>query len=484
MENKKLKGFAKDTLIYGIGDGLGRISGFVLLPILSRIFVPLEYGIIDFLNVSYAFILMFLGMNVLTGIQKFYYLTSDEERRSLMLSVICGLVIIVVFMASMAVYFSTHISKAVFDTTIYSDSIILLALCLPVETIFQVFILLLRLNRKAIQFSIYSALSVVITILLTYYFVVVVGTGIKGVFIAKFANLLVLSCLLIFYLKNEFSTNFQLKKFKKIVLFSLPGLPAVLITSLMNALPLYVLKYYSSFTIIGLYGVASRFSQIINMVTMSFNRAWNPFAFANSGKSDEVVLYEKIFKFYSSFLIFVVMAISLFAKNMIGVLTPEKYHSAYTIVGALCLYNGLRGLRPILSTALYSKNRVSFTSYLNILLLGLFIGLSALLVPKFQVNGLLAALLLSGTIQTALYIIISRKYIPFSVNFIKFLLQFLVAFFGVVCFEYIRLSGGYDVFGKIVFLNLYLLFLYFFILTNEEQSFLNKSIQMLMGRKV
>ena len=90
----KLKGLAKDTLLYGLGDSLRRITGIILVPILSRIFVPADYGIIDLLSISYNFTLLAIGFNLLTGLQKFYFERTGEQRRILVSSVILGLILL------------------------------------------------------------------------------------------------------------------------------------------------------------------------------------------------------------------------------------------------------------------------------------------------------------------------------------------------------------------------------------------------------
>jgi hypothetical protein len=50
----KIKGFSKDTLIYGIEDGLGKMISVIIL---SRFLIFKDYGVIVTLTVSYAFLL-------------------------------------------------------------------------------------------------------------------------------------------------------------------------------------------------------------------------------------------------------------------------------------------------------------------------------------------------------------------------------------------------------------------------------------------
>ena len=86
MLRNKLKDFAKDSLLYGIGDALGRLISLVMLPILSRAFLPADYGVIDLLTVGYAFILIGISLNIYPGITKNYYTLNVSDRQKLVTS--------------------------------------------------------------------------------------------------------------------------------------------------------------------------------------------------------------------------------------------------------------------------------------------------------------------------------------------------------------------------------------------------------------
>jgi O-antigen/teichoic acid export membrane protein len=86
MLTNKLKSFTKDSLVYGVGDALGRLVSLVMLPILSRAFLPADYGAIDLLTVGYAFILIGISLNINPGITKNYYTMNGTERKRLVSS--------------------------------------------------------------------------------------------------------------------------------------------------------------------------------------------------------------------------------------------------------------------------------------------------------------------------------------------------------------------------------------------------------------
>jgi len=426
--NKKLRGFAKDSFFYGIGDGIGRITSLILVPILSRIFVPAQYGVIDFLTVSFAFLAEAIPMNLPTGLQKFYYAEQGEQRRVLVTSTFCGLFCLALPFAFLFLFTSRLISERAFQDTGYATAVAILGCSLPLSILQDSLLMLLRLNRRAILFSFYNVVSLALSVLLTYWLVVGLDTGLAGVFLARLFTSTVIVLLLVVQQRREWTCRIRYKAFRGLLLYSLPGHPANIVRSVMGVLPVYMLTQFSTLAGVGIYGMANRVARLLGLYMTSFNRAWNPFAFENAGKRDEKRLYEKVLKIYAASLLLLSLGLSLYAKEILAILTPPEYHTAFPLVGGICIYNGLMGVRPVLSTALYSANRIQWTSYLNLVHLAVFFTGSVLFIPEHGALGLVLALDLSAVMFLSCYLIVLRRYFKFPIPFARLGLLLGLAF--------------------------------------------------------
>ena len=366
MVLSKLKNFSKDTVIYGIGDGLGRLISLVMLPILSRIFVPADYGIIDLLTVSYAFLLMGTNLSIPSGMQRYYYIKTGHEQKKMVSSCIFFIIIGALISGMIVILFSGKLSDLITTEKSIVSSIIILSCCLPIELLLNCLVLLLRLNRKAVIFSIANIVRIIITPLMTYIFVVSLDADIKGIFIAKIISLCVITTGLFIIQRHEFTWNIKLNVFKEVFFFAVSGHPGILIKQLMQLLPRYLLAFFAPLTAVGFFGISFRIANIMKIFVEAFNRAWNPFAYSNAGKPDEKRLYEVIFKGFAVSLIIICTILSLFSREVLMILTPEKYHCAYTLVPGIVFYFAIQGLVLILSTLLYTNNKVKWSSYFNI----------------------------------------------------------------------------------------------------------------------
>lgn len=479
---EKLKGFLKDSLLYGIGEGLGRLTNLILLPILSRIFVPEDYGIIDLLTVSYYFFIMSINLNILTGLQKYYYLRSEKERKILVASTLFYYIFGVFLISFLCGLLANKISFIIFNTQAYSKAVILLACCMSIEMLLEALTLILRLRREAVAFSVFNILKVVITTLLTFILVALFHFGINGVFIAKLISLLIIIVPLAYLLRAEFALKFQFTIFKDIVLFSLPGHPAPIVLSIMNILPRYILLHLSSLYAVGLYGIASRIAQFLQLYINAFQKAWNPFAFANAGKPDEAYLYEKIFKGFAASLIFFGLLLSIFAREILIFLTPQQYHSAYLLVSGICVYIGIVGLCLIFSTALYSVNKVAATSYLNIIQIVSFCILSMFLVPRYGATGLIIALSLSSLPYLISYNFIMQRHFKFNTSYKSLITLFTIACFMTAYFNTLEKVPDYAVLLKVVAVLLYAISNYYILLTKEERLSATMQIKLIVKK--
>ena len=416
MLREKLAGFSKDAAVYGIGDALGRVIGLVLLPILSRVFGPADYGAIDLLTISYAFLLIAIRLGVPTGVQRFYYRREGAERRRLLSSCLAFLLLVAMIGGALVALLAGPIARAVGGP--FAEvrlATLVLAACVPVELLWNFLVLLLRLERRAVTFSMANVALVVLTPALTVLFVVGMDRGLAGVFAAKLVGLVVVTAGLAVLTRRAFGREVRFGVFTEVLRFALPGHPALLIKNLMNLLPRYLLASYAPLAAVGLFGIAARIGSVMRIYVEAFNRAWNPFAYANEGAPDERRLYEVVFKAFYASLLVVGLVLSLFAPEALGVLTPAAYAGAAALVPGVVGSLALDGLVLVFSTLLYTRDRVRWSSYLGAGRLVVFLAVGFWLVPTHGAAGVVGAMVVAALAHFLAYGAVALRAFPFAV---------------------------------------------------------------------
>jgi len=484
--NLKLKEFAKDSLFYAVGHWISKLGSFILVPILSRIFLPSDYGIIDLLNFSYVFTLMIISLNMDTGVQKYYFLREGEERKILLSSTMFFRFIFTSLVSFIIVIFSRKISYLVFQRVDYSTAISVLAAALPLADINSQLMLLLRLKRRAVSFSVYNVSYVIIQPVLTYVCVVGLQKNIEGVFIAQLATIIIISVPLLMQQRSDYAKVIKLREAIHIMKFSLPGLPAIVQGSVLNILPRYFLAYFSTLTAVGLYGIADRIANTIEMFKSSFNNAWNPFAFSNAGKADEKYLYEQVFRLFALCLLLLITALAFFAKEILSLLTPASYHSAAILVGGICVYYALRALTLIYSTGLYSVNKVAHTSLLAAVQVVVFVISAVVLVPYYNAMGLVLSLDVSALVYFICYGLTVKKYFSFNFSSRRLIIALALAILGEGYVYHLSLASNnvtsVNIFlKKLILLSVYAISSYLIVLKKNERNAIGNRIKSLIS---
>jgi O-antigen/teichoic acid export membrane protein len=300
--------------------------------------------------------------------------------------------------------------------------------------------------------------------------VVTLHKGIVGVFVSKLIALTLLTTTTFIINRKQFNATISLNVFQKLVKFTLPGYPGMIIKQLMDILPRYILAAFAPLTAVGLYGVSFRISQILRLYVNSFNRAWSPFAFSQADKPEEQKLYEVIFKAYALSMLFIGLGLSLFSKEVIMLLTPKQYYSAYYMVGGVAFYLGMRGLTLMFGTSLYIANQVKWTSYIDILQLVIFLAAAFYLVPRYHTAGLIAALDISVTIYFVCYMQVSLKYFKFRIPKIRLMILLILSSFSVYVFNNLNQDFLMSLFFKFLFLLMFIPVGTLFVLSSKEKA--------------
>ena len=129
MKYKKIGEFFKHSVIFGLGGFAGRLIGFLLIPIYTNIFTPLDYGVLTILQVSSKVLSIILNFGVRQAITRIYYNDENETYRKTVISTnIYFLMIIPLLLTCILIYFSEYFSIIIFATPDYQHYIVIVFL--------------------------------------------------------------------------------------------------------------------------------------------------------------------------------------------------------------------------------------------------------------------------------------------------------------------------------------------------------------------
>ena len=396
-----IKNLGKQTLIYGLGHIMARLVTFLLLPLYTHTFTQEEYGAISlaYAFMGFAIILYRYGMD--TALMKFSIQSNGVDQKQY-----TSVIIITQFITS--IIFSLILYLLRYDIAEFvlginrPDWMLSLIIILFLDAFWNLPMLILRSEEKAITFISFSLVNVTITMALNIYFVVHLNDGVDGVLKANIiASGLVslLSLPIIFRItKIKF---FKKKILLKVLYFSLPFLPAGIFTMIMELSDRYIIEWLLGTAEVGLYSAGKKMGMLGLTAVMGFNMGWTPF-FLKRGKNKnakkEFKIITTIFLGVMGYICFLVslwiselMQFSVFGSTLIGV----EFWDCEPIVSLILLGYFFFGTYVIQLPGVYIKEITGWIPLFRIIGASVLVLSSIIIIPIFGIYGAAIAVVIA-----------------------------------------------------------------------------------------
>jgi len=360
--SKKL--FIKEFLIYGIGGGIGRFFGLILVPLFTRALDRSHYGILDITLVLLIMISLLLGLQTESGMIRHFYEAKEEERHKELVSTAFWTWTCLAVLGSLVLFiFSSYWALLIYGE-FKSEGLLwvnLLALNVFFHIEFHQLIHVIRLQHRALLYTSLNGLP----LLLFGIFSVLALCGEMGVsgilFSLALANAIGF-CVLLYFTKNMLAFSFSKLYFKKILHYSLPLTPAVILNwGQRHAIRIVMLGFFSM-AAIGIFSVADKMAMIVALVNRAFSQAWGPHAVKIMNKEGSLKTYARFFNIYMSVTIVGILLLLLLNPLIIRLLSPKEYWTAENISGWLICGMAILGLNSFSALG----NSISKKTYLNL----------------------------------------------------------------------------------------------------------------------
>lgn len=424
---EKFKSLGKDTIVYGTGSFVMRIIGMFLVPIYTRIFSPSDYGIMSVLGTVAGMMSIFIIMGF-TSAQTFYFFDTEDkqDRYSILSTSLIYRIFISLAICTTLFVFAEPFSKYILGNADYAVYLKILALATPFTVVNTLFINIQRMTFSKWKYLFLTIGSGIFGTLLAIYLVVIKRMGLIGVFQAQLYGAIFFTFVGFFLVKEYLRFSFSFERLKDMLKYGIPLIPAGISIWVIQFADRYFLIHYSGMSDVGLYSVGGKIALLVTFVTGAFRMAWAPFRMAVAKQKDARQFYAKVLTYYLMGLSLLCVFCSLFAREILMVLTRPAYYGGSKVVGLLAFSAVGYGLIPVINIGLGLTKKTQFN--------GLAFGVAAIanvvlnyvLVPRFSIMGASLATVISFFIANLISYIAGQKYyyIPFELTKIFKILAF------------------------------------------------------------
>lgn len=422
-----MKDFIKAFFSFGLAISIEKLLGFILLPIYTKQFNQSEYGVIDMIGTILAVVVIFSLLQLETGLQRYYYEYKGVKRKLLISSIYALIGSFSLLVALLLFFLAPTISVKLFQTYEYANLIRIIAFQLPLSNLSMLGLILLRFEKKNINFLTVIITKVIFALFFVYIFVIYLNLGLAGVFYAQVCALTLSTALATYYVRHLIVFKASVNMSRINLKYALPQFPARVGSMILGQANRFFMLGYLSLSAIGIYSVSVKLASSIQLVNSAFILAWAPFMFAQFKKPNHKIVFANVFPMIAGATFLCVCLISLFAHEMVQFLATEEFHESSKYVGGLSLFYALYVIKETIDIGPKIKEKTKFLSFT--FLLSVIVNLSSLFffVQLFQLEGVVFAMIITNLFLVGMSWIISNwlYYIPYSI--ITFLILLLPA---------------------------------------------------------
>jgi O-antigen/teichoic acid export membrane protein len=458
-----LKKFFKDSLIYTVSGFLLKGISFILLPIYTRVLSPEDYGLIDLLATLFSLLSVTVCLEITQAVGRYLPDAKDNEDESLAISrtgiwfsIIMNFVFMFFFILS-----SERLSVLILGSNNYQLLIKLTGINLFIYGVFYAIQNQIRWQLMSKANATLSFVSAIITISSTIYYVIYLKMAANGVILGQISGSL---CGLIFsfrFVKNIWRPYINGRILRQMLLYSYPLVFSSLGVILTQYTDRISLNYFLGLTEVGIYGLAFRICNTIDLVFIGIKAGLTPLIFNYYKDVNTPSKIAFIFRYFFSISILLVLVLSCFSDIIISFFAPIAYYNAAYVMPYILfsiIFNGAYLFSPGLS--LNGKTKV--ITFLNLFALFINLILNIILLPIIGFIGAGIATFTASLVYISLMFYINNKYYFIPYNFKKIVIVLLFSIIISLSINYLKMDLIYELIIKISLISLIVALLFKF----------------------
>lgn len=408
-----LRRLATTGAAYTAASIFSKLIAVALLPLYTRYLTTADYGAAEVMFAAVVSASIVVRFGLIEALLRFYY-KDDEDPSRVVSTSFAALFWVSTAAALIALPFARPISEALLGGPGHAapDLARIAIGGLWVLTMFEFLLTLFRLEERARAYFVTTMLSVLAAIGLTVVLVVGKGEGAKGLLLGSYASGAVFVLGLIWVHRRRLSLWVDRALLRRLMRFGLPTMPAELSLYLLNFVDRIIIVRTLGLPAAGLYSLAVKFAQGVNVLVRGFQLAWPPLAYSIRDDGEARRTYAAVVTWFTAGCAFVVAGMWLLSRWIVRALAAPEFFGSYKAIGLVATGVTLYALYMVLVVILGRTGRTEFNFPATAAALAANIALNLALVPSLGIVGAGLALVASYLVVLALMYGFTQRLFP------------------------------------------------------------------------
>lgn len=401
----------RNTIWYMVPVIVGNLIPIITLPIFTRILSVEDYGIYALSLVYAVFINGIANFGLTIGFERNFFENKEEGKKAgLLYTTLLFVISSYLLFAALTFCFKEPLAKWIIGSSSQGNILLLSYCCTGMTGLKTYFLIYFKNTENAKSFVWYTVDESITGVLLSWLMIAYLDMGIAGLLWGQLiASVIVFGALSIRFLR-KLPFALDVKAFKSSLKLSAPLTPRIFFGVIGNQFDKYLIGLLNTVGGVGIYNFGQKIANVTFTFMTAIQNVFTPRVYKimfEEGKSGG----ESIGRYLTPFFYVSVaggLCLSLFAEEIVTILTPESYHGAIEIVTVFCLLYATYffGKQPQL---IYAK-KTGVTSLLTMISIILNVLINIPFINLWGVEGAAWGSLLAGIISGVIAFVVSQKY--------------------------------------------------------------------------
>ncbi len=335
---ESLRKLGADSAVYGLGQALGRAVQLLLVPVLTRLLAPAEFGVAELVQgyMQVAVLVLVFGMD--GALARFFYEEPDRPARMRMVSTSLAFRLLTSSaVAALLIVFAVPLAFGLLHGEAYRKYLVVGAATVPCTLLVMFSNDVLRVTFQPLK---YITLNVIQTVLVTGLSIVLVGPlkmSTAGVLYGRLFGDAIAAVVGFVLIRHSLAFRLDRGTLGRMLAYGVPTVPAACGFAAIAGLDRYALQRTRSIEEVATYAVALRFFSVMTFAASAFHLAYGPFAYARAGNPESPRLFARVLVAYLALACLGAMVVGLFAPEVLRLLVTKAYRPEAAALPALLL---------------------------------------------------------------------------------------------------------------------------------------------------
>jgi O-antigen/teichoic acid export membrane protein len=405
----------KNAAVYSASNILNGLIPFLLLPVLTRVLLPSDYGVLAVFSAALGLLGAFTGLSV-NGVVNVRFVDRENiDFPCYVGSCLCVLLFSTFLTLILVGILHEPLSNFTAIPTFWLLTAVIVSGC---NFLIQVRLGIWMMMKKPVAYGTFQLLLSLVNMGLSLSFVLLLKYGYEGRLWGQTLAIFAFAAIGYLSLINDGWVKFRPRwdYVREILVFGVPLIPHVIGAFLASQADRFIVNQHLGLASAGVYMVAAQFGMGLGLLADAFNKAFVPWLYEQLKADDPKTKQRIVLGTWCYFALALGLAgiVALLSRWIVLLVAGAGYLGAAKVLPWLALGQAFVGMYYMVANYIFYKRRTGILAWITLLTGGVGVGLVWVLTPILGISGAGIAFAFAMSLRFVLTWMLAQRVCPMS----------------------------------------------------------------------